>query len=183
MLLKRGIPFAKNSWHPWRLTRLASGLTRAAVTGLVLTLSLTACSSDEDKQVSLQPEAGAGGDGILRAGAGGSGAPTAGTAETSPSGLKNGPCFEAQGAECGDACTDGIDNDGDGRIDGYDVSCSPPVCNENDWCWQHPRPHGFAQNDAMAFAADDHWVVGADGYVGHWDGTGWRVLESGTRPP
>jgi hypothetical protein len=78
----------------------------------------------------------------------------------------------------GDAsCADGIDDDCDGRTDGWDSSCWEKVCTEAGWCWESPLPHGYAFYSVWMSAADDVWFAGRP--VMHYDGSSLRVVDTG----
>ena len=59
------------------------------------------------------------------------------------------------------------------------VSMGPPICYGGGWCWSNPLPMG-GHVAVSAVAADDVWVVGAQGSARHFDGQTWKNVPTPT---
>ncbi|MBN2493668.1 MAG: hypothetical protein JXR96_03665 [Deltaproteobacteria bacterium] len=78
----------------------------------------------------------------------------------------------------GARCTDGLDNDCNGRVDGTEMDCWAPICSSDNWCMVNPVPQGSDLGAIWAAAADDVWFAGWNGTILHYDGSGWTRTPS-----
>jgi hypothetical protein len=124
---------------------------RGPLVALAVTLSIAvgiACSSDDGSELGAGGDSGAGASGGSSANVGGDGSSSGATSNAGgdssttggtgssggTTGSGSGPVFNPDGsADCNGVpcqCSNGIDDDGDGFIDGFDVECQGPGDND-----------------------------------------------------
>lgn len=69
--------------------------------------------------------------------------------------------------------------DGAGAVE-FAATAFPPLCSEDDWCWNAPIPQGNTINDSYAVSPTDVWIVGDYGTILRWNGVAWEGFVSGT---
>lgn len=53
-------------------------------------------------------------------------------------------------------------------------------CSESGWCRPFDQPAGKTLRGVWGTSSQDVWVVGAAGTIGHFDGSTWQAMQSGT---
>ena len=54
------------------------------------------------------------------------------------------------------------------------------VCEPSGWCWSHPTPQGNSLHSIWGTSANNLYTVGEKGTVLQYNGTSWKLMDSGT---
>ena len=90
------------------------------------------------------------------------------------------PCVASETTACiVDPGDGGTGDGGDPSSDGG-TALPAPHCSVNNWCYEYPVPQGASLQAVGGPSVGDFWAVGSYGVIQRWNGSTWKLEQSGT---